>query len=95
MRVGIKELKNSLSRYLRLAKAGEVVYVADREEVVAELRPHRSARTNDEAALTALSEIGLVTRGSGDIDDFVPIRMSGRGAKRRKSLTEVVLEERR
>jgi antitoxin (DNA-binding transcriptional repressor) of toxin-antitoxin stability system len=94
MRVGVKELKNSLSRYLRLAKAGETVYVADRDEVIAELRPHRAARTTDEAALASLGEVGLVTRGSAELEDFAPIRMSGRG-RRRKSLTEVVLEDRR
>lgn len=36
--VGIKELKNKLSEYLRLVKAGEVVLISDRGDVVAELR---------------------------------------------------------
>jgi antitoxin (DNA-binding transcriptional repressor) of toxin-antitoxin stability system len=36
--VGIKELKNKLSEYVRLAKSGEVVLVTDRGDVVAELR---------------------------------------------------------
>lgn len=36
--VGIKELKNKLSEYVKLAKAGEVVLVTDRGDVVAELR---------------------------------------------------------
>ena len=36
--VGIKELKNKLSEYVRLVKSGEVVLVTDRGEVVAELR---------------------------------------------------------
>ena len=36
--VGIKELKNKLSEYIRLAKSGEVVLVTDRGDVVAELR---------------------------------------------------------
>ena len=39
MEVGIRELKNRLSEYLRLVRAGEVVMVTDRGEVVAELRP--------------------------------------------------------
>lgn len=42
--VGIKELKNKLSEYVKLAKSGEVVLVTDRGEVVAELRaPNASA----------------------------------------------------
>lgn len=36
--VGIKELKNKLSEYVKLAKAGETVLISDRGDVVAELR---------------------------------------------------------
>ena len=36
--VGIRELKNRLSEYLRLVQGGEEILVADRGEVVAELR---------------------------------------------------------
>ena len=36
--VGIRELKNRLSEYVRLVREGEVVRVTDRGEVVAELR---------------------------------------------------------
>lgn len=37
--VGIRELKNKLSEYLRLVRAGERILVTDRGEVVAELGP--------------------------------------------------------
>ena len=37
--VGIRELKDKLSHYVRLAEAGESVLVTDRGTVVAELRP--------------------------------------------------------
>lgn len=37
--VGIRELKNKLSHYVRLVEAGESVLVTDRGTVVAELRP--------------------------------------------------------
>ena len=36
--VGIRELKNRLSEYVRLVREGEVVMVTDRGEIVAELR---------------------------------------------------------
>jgi len=36
--VGTKELKNRLSHYLRLVRAGESVTVCDRGKAVAELR---------------------------------------------------------
>ncbi len=42
--VGIKELKNRLSEYVRLASAGETVLVTDRDRVVAEIVPPRYGR---------------------------------------------------
>jgi antitoxin (DNA-binding transcriptional repressor) of toxin-antitoxin stability system len=36
--VGIKALKNNLSRYLDLVRQGEVILVTDRDEIIAELR---------------------------------------------------------
>ena len=35
IRVGVKELKNHLSRYLKKAHAGETIRVTDRGEVIA------------------------------------------------------------
>jgi prevent-host-death family protein len=42
--VGIRELKNKLSAYVRKAEAGDVVLVTDRGRVVAELVPPGWAR---------------------------------------------------
>lgn len=36
--IGVKILKNNLSRYLNMVRGGDVVYVTDRDEVVAEIR---------------------------------------------------------
>ena len=44
IRVGVRELKNRLSRYLKLVRQGEVIVVTDRQEVIAEIRH----RTTDE-----------------------------------------------
>ncbi len=38
-RVGVRELKDNLSAYLRTVATGQVVIVTDRGRVVAELRP--------------------------------------------------------
>ena len=51
--VGIKTLKNELSRYIRAAAEGERVLVTDRGKVVAEIGPPapaagRAPRTQDE-----------------------------------------------
>jgi len=50
--VAVKELKNRLSSYLRDVKAGEVVLVTDRGQVIAELR-----RPGPGAALSAHDQI--------------------------------------
>jgi prevent-host-death family protein len=42
-KVGIKQLKNELSAYVRAAEAGEIVLVTDRGKVVAELVPPSTA----------------------------------------------------
>ena len=44
--VGLKELKNRLSEYVRLVASGETVLVTDRDRVVAELVPPREGRSS-------------------------------------------------
>lgn len=41
--VGIKILKNNLSKYLDMVREGEVVYVTDRDDVIAEIHKPISA----------------------------------------------------
>ncbi|MBT8395443.1 MAG: type II toxin-antitoxin system prevent-host-death family antitoxin [Gemmatimonadetes bacterium] len=62
--VGVKQLKARLSEYLRAVKAGEIVLVTDRDEVVAELRPPRQPPPplESEDTLQALAEAGEITR---------------------------------
>ena len=40
--VGIKALKDNLSKYLKMVRAGETVWVTDRDEVIAEI--HKPTR---------------------------------------------------
>ena len=61
--VGIRELKNSLSEYLRRVRSGESVLVTDRGEVVAELTPP-GQRTSDPSVppgVLTLARRGLAT----------------------------------
>jgi len=37
--VGIRNLKNSLSQYITLAKAGEKIYITEHDKIVAEIIP--------------------------------------------------------
>lgn len=62
--VGVKQLKARLSEYLRAVKAGEIVLVTDRDEVVAELRPPREPPppTESDDTLQSLADEGEITR---------------------------------
>jgi len=64
--VGIRELKNRLSEYLRAVRAGESVLVTDRGEVVAEFSPpgHGQIDASVPVGLRALARRGLATLGS-------------------------------
>ena len=41
--VGIKNLKNNLSKYLDMVREGEIVYVTDRDDIIAEIHKPVSA----------------------------------------------------
>ena len=64
--VGLRELKNRLSEYVREVRRGERVLVTDRGEVVAELSPPgegSAAAARLPAGLHTLSREGLATLG--------------------------------
>ncbi|TVR52030.1 MAG: prevent-host-death protein [Gemmatimonadales bacterium] len=60
--VGVKNLKNRLSEYLRLVAAGETVLVTHRDRVVAELTPPRVGRAErlEDAALAEAVRKGWI-----------------------------------
>jgi len=63
--IGLRELKNRLSEYIRDVRRGEVVLVTDRGEVVAEIVPpgQSIARERYPSALIALANEGGATLG--------------------------------
>ncbi len=63
--VGIRELKNGLSKYVREVREGEEILVTDRGEVVAELRPPMpaEARVPVHPGIAALARRGVLTPG--------------------------------
>jgi prevent-host-death family protein len=71
--VGIRELKNRLSEYVRLVRAGDVVLVSDRGVVVAELRPAGTANINgSDPVVESLLRRGNVTVGGPNRSDLYP-----------------------
>jgi len=83
MRVGTKQLKNQLSRYLRQVRAGETVTVTDRGRVVAELRGVDPMPSSEDASLRDMDTAGLITTGSGRFGAVRPVRLRrGRSASK-------------
>ncbi len=90
--VGIKELKNRLTHYLRHTKQGEEVIVTERGKPIALLQPIRSSAPvlSREARLARLAARGLLTLPtSRRRNAFAPLRVAGRPA------SQIILEDRR
>jgi len=92
--VGIRELKNRLSEYLRQVRSGESLLVTDRGEVIAEVSPpgRGLADASVPAGLLALARRGLLTLGSPDDDSVYVALPRARGGRR--SAAELLDEER-
>lgn len=87
--VGVRELKNRLSEYLRQVRSGETVLVTDRGEVVAELTPpgYGTAQGDVAPGLRALAKRGLATlAATGDASVYPSLPRT-----RRRKLTAAQL----
>ncbi|MBI3455223.1 MAG: type II toxin-antitoxin system prevent-host-death family antitoxin [Candidatus Rokubacteria bacterium] len=73
-KVGLRELKNRLSEYVRRVRAGDVLLVTDRGEVVAELRPpgEPPASPDIPPGLLALARRGSLTLGGPNHPGLYP-----------------------
>ncbi len=93
--VGVRELKNKLSEYLRRVRLGESVLVTDRGEVVAELLPpgRTQADPSIPAGLRALHQRGLLTLGLPAEENLYPALQRKQRAPRR-SVAQLLDEER-
>lgn len=92
--VGVRELKNRLSEYIRQVRSGEAVLVTDRGEVVAEIGPpgHGVADGAVPPGLAALARRGLATLGTPAGAKLYPVLPRGR---RRRSRAAQLLDEER
>lgn len=89
-KVGARELKMRLGKYIRAVREGETIVVTERGEPVAELRPLARAETGLAAHLARLEAAGILTRGSGEpLPRFRAIRIPG------PPLSETLLADRK
>lgn len=93
--VGVRDLKNKLSEYLRRVRLGESVLVTDRGEVVAELLPpgHGQGDPSVPAGIQALARRGLLTLGAPADTDLYPA-LQRRPGEGRRSVAQLLDEER-
>jgi antitoxin (DNA-binding transcriptional repressor) of toxin-antitoxin stability system len=92
--VGVRELKNRLSEYIRHVRAGEGVLVTDRGEFVAELALPGQTTTDTSVppGLVALARKGLVTLGGqSDSQAYPPLP---RLLRKKKRAVQLLDEER-
>lgn len=93
--VGVRDLKNKLSEYLRRVRLGEGILVTDRGEVVAELLPpgQGSGDPSVPPGLQSLAKRGLLTLGAAAGTDLYPALLRKQG-QRRRSVAQLLEEER-
>lgn len=92
--VGVRELKNRLSEYIRQAKSGEGVLVTDRGQVVAELTPpgHSATDASVPAGLLALARRHLLVIGAPVDSDLYPALPRTR--RRKRTAAQLLQDER-
>jgi prevent-host-death family protein len=86
--VGVRKLKENLSRYLRRVKSGQTILVTDRKKEVAVIVPW-ATEADDEKVFQ------LVQRGVARWSGGKPMGIPSRIASRVKSVSDAVLEDRR
>ena len=86
--VGVRELKENLSRYLKRVKSGERILITDRKKELAIIVPYSIDAEEEEI-------LSLIQRGIAQWNGGKPMGMVSRIASRGKTVSEVVLEDRR
>ena len=90
--VGIKELRNRLTQYLRRIKQGENLIVTERGKPIALIQPIQSAEhpASLEARLARLAALGLVTLPTRKpLNRVRLLKVSG------SPISKIILEDRR
>lgn len=92
VQIGVRQLRNSLTRYLRLAEKGQPVLVTRGKRPIAVLqKPDRvTAQTEEEVVAALVAEGKLIGPVKpGPLKPFKPLKMRG------KPLSRTIIEDRR
>ena len=90
-KVGSRELKNRLGRYLREVKSGGSLAVTERGEHIATLSPKARAAKEEtfNELLEQLEKQGLIRRGHGKLSKIRAVKSKG------KLASELIIEDRK
>ena len=86
--VGIKELKNKLSYYLRKIRKGEEIVITDREKAIATIIPVERA-DEDSKLLSLVKEGFAIWKGGKPMGGKKSVKIKG------KTISGIVIEDRR
>jgi prevent-host-death family protein len=89
--VGIRDLKNNLSKYLARVKQGDEVLITDRGKSVARMIPAISEKNGLRKTLETMAAEGLVTLPTRRLRKGIPDPIPVGG----KPASEMVIEDRR
>ena len=89
--VGIKDLKNQLSRYLSVVKKGEEILITDRGKVIARIVQENPSGASLTKILQPLAVQGMIRLPTRTIQRDIPgpLKISG------KPVSTMVIEDRR
>ncbi|WP_297396403.1 type II toxin-antitoxin system prevent-host-death family antitoxin [Acidiferrobacter sp.] len=65
MDLSIRDMKNHLSKYLKLVRAGKDVVITDCGKPVAQLTPIKPVAENEQAAIARINALPWVQPGKG------------------------------
>jgi prevent-host-death family protein len=91
-RVGSRELKNRLGRYLRAVRAGQSLIITDRGKPIAKLAPPNDAKPRENGLQERLEELeaqGLIRLAKRPLGKFRAVRIKGKPA------AQTIIEDRR
>ena len=78
--VGLREINQAFSRYMKIVKAGEDVLITERGRPIAVIKP-LAAETDMDAKIRLLEAEGLLSppQKKGQLQNHPPVSLSGQG----------------
>ncbi len=91
-KVGSREFKNRLGRYLRAVREGRTLIITDRGKSVARISPADDSKPEGmdlSKRLKELEALGLIRLGTNPLHPFRPVKIKG------KPISRTIIEDRR